>query len=91
MGVYRLTMKTGSDNFRSSAVRDVAEKIRAKGVPVILYEPLLKETKDWSGCRLVKDLDAFKREADVILANRMDQALADVKEKVFTRDLYHRD
>ncbi len=91
VGVYRLTMKTGSDNFRSSAVRDVAEKIRAKGVPVILYEPLLKETKDWSGCRLVKDLDAFKREADVILANRMDQALADVKEKVFTRDLYHRD
>ena len=91
VGVYRLTMKSGSDNFRTSAILGVMERIREKGVPVVIYEPTLGERDSFSGCEVIKDLDAFKRRSDVILANRFDPCLQDVMEKVYTRDLYFRD
>lgn len=90
VGVYRLTMKSGSDNFRSSAIQDVINHVRAAGVEVVVYEPVLT-TDEFDGLRVVHDFATFKEEADVIVANRMDEELMDVKEKVYTRDVFSRD
>ena len=90
VGVYRLTMKTGSDNFRSSAIQGVIERIRDKGVEVIIYEPVL-EADEFEGLKVVNDFDVFKEVADVIVANRLSDELQEVREKVYTRDLFSRD
>ncbi len=90
VGIYRLTMKSGSDNFRSSAIQDIIKNLRANNIRVIIYEPTLN-SEQFDGFEIINDIDKFKKTSSIILANRQEELLNDVKEKVYTRDLYARD
>ena len=90
VGIYRLTMKTNSDNFRASAIQGIIERLKEEDVDILIYEPTLK-ADTFNNCKVINDFDEFARKSDVILANRFESALDGVKDKVYTRDLYSRD
>ena len=90
VGVYRLTMKSGSDNFRASAIQEIIDRLKLEGVDVIIYEPTLK-AEQFNDCKVINNFEEFSDKSDVILANRLEEELKSVKDKVYTRDLYSRD